>query len=270
MPRSNKSRRGNKQSSQGEGGGGWLQTFGDMMTLLLVFFVLLYSISTIDADKFERMLISIQDSFSGVLPEHEAQIPQEDPDMVLPDPKEEDIPTEEEEMMEDVHDQLAEYLEDEELADVVMMETEDRGIVIRFQDKILFDPGEADLKEEAYQILEDIADILEELPNEISIEGFTDDVPQNTPEFPSNWELSTGRATAVLRFITEEAGLDPERLRATGYGEYQPMVPNDSPENRQLNRRVDITVLWSTWGQDEYFDRDDDDLFERGEDEFEK
>lgn len=268
MPRSNRQRRA-KQSDQGESGGGWLQTYGDMVTLLMVFFIMLYSISTIDADKFERMMISIQESFSGVLPQHEAQIPREDPEMVLPEPEEEEVSTEEEEMMEDIYEQLAEYLDEEELADVVMLETEPRGIVIRFQDKILFDTGEAELRDESLDILDDIAGILEEIPNDIKVEGFTDDVPIDTPEFPSNWELSTGRATTVLRFLTEEGGLTPERLQATGYGEYRPMVPNDSPENRQLNRRVDLTVLWSTWEQDDYYDRDAEDLFERGEDEFE-
>ncbi|ACB84986.1 flagellar motor protein MotB [Natranaerobius thermophilus] len=269
MPKFNRQRRSGKGNDNNKGGSNWLQTYGDMITLLLAFFVLLYSISTVDAEKFERMLVSLHESFSGVLPEHRAQIPREDPNITLPEPSERQVPSEEEQMMEDIYDQLEDYIEDADLAEVVMLETEERGIVIRFQDKILFDSGRAELRSESLEILGDIAEILEEIPNEIKVEGFTDDVPIDTPEFPSNWELSAARATTVLRYLSEEGGLDPGRLQATGYGEYRPMVPNDSPENRQLNRRVDITVLWSVWEQDDYYDRDTTDLFERGEDEIE-
>ncbi len=259
MPRPNRRRR---SQDSGESGSSWLQTYGDMITLLLAFFVLLYSISTIDAVKFERMMVSIHESFSGVLPERQAQMPREDPEIRLPDPSDREVPDEEELRMEEIYEELADYIEEADLEDIVLLEMEERGVVMRFQDKILFDPGEADLKQEGYEVLDDIAAILATVPNEITIEGFTDDVPQNTPEFPSNWELSTGRATTVLRFLAEEAGIEAERLSATGYGEYRPIVPNDSPENRQLNRRVDITLLWSTWEKGDLMDRDTVDLDE--------
>ena len=271
MSRNNRDRR--KLDSDSSQGSNWLQTYGDMITLLLAFFVLLYSISTIDADKFERMMVSIHESFSGVLPQHDARIPSDDPqpELHLPQPQERDVPTEEEMEMQQVYEQLEDYIEEEELAELVMLETEDRGIVIRFQDKILFDTGKADLREEAFEILNEVAGILEEIPNEIKVEGFTDNVPINTPEFPSNWELSTARATTVLRYLAEEAEAEipPARLSATGYGEYRPIVPNEGPENRQLNRRVDLTVLWSTWEEGDFHDRDvteDIEILEEGVD----
>ncbi|OWZ84236.1 flagellar motor protein MotB [Natranaerobius trueperi] len=267
MPKFNRQRR-NREQDFDSSGGNWLQTYADTITLLLAFFVLLYSMSTIDAEKFDRVLVSLHESFSGVLSEHQAQIPKEDPDITLPSP-DRNIPEKEERMMENIYDQLKEYIDEADLADVVLLDKEEHGVVLRFQDKVLFDPGSANLKREGVDILNEIASILKEVPNEIKVEGFTDDVPQNTPEFPSNWELSTGRATTVLRNLTETGELDPERLSATGYGEYRPMVPNDSPENRQLNRRVDITVLWSIWEKGEFYDRDTTEMIDEGEDDIE-
>lgn len=270
MSRPNRDKR-KFDSDESSGGSNWLQTYGDMITLLLAFFVLLYSISTIDADKFERMMVSIHESFSGVLPQHDSRIPRDDPqpETHLPQPQERDIPDEEEREMQEIFEQLEDFIEDEDLAEVLMLETEERGIVIRFQDKILFDTGRAELRQESFDILGEVAEILEEIPNEIRVEGFTDDVPIGTAPFPSNWELSTARATTVLRYLADETEIAPERLSATGYGEYRPIVPNDSPENRQMNRRVDLTVLWSVWEEGDYYDRDateDVEILEEGAD----
>ncbi|MBC7105712.1 MAG: OmpA family protein, partial [Firmicutes bacterium] len=85
--------------------------------------------------------------------------------------------------------------------------------------------------------------ILLRLPNYIRVEGHTDDLPINTPQFPSNWDLSTARANTVVKELIDGLGFPPERLAAVGYGEYRPRVPNDSDYHRQLNRRVDIVVL---------------------------
>jgi chemotaxis protein MotB len=116
------------------------------------------------------------------------------------------------------------------------------GLVITFSEKYMFDPGKADIYNEAKEVIKNIAQLLVDEPNRISIEGHTDNTPISTPEFPSNWELSTARATRILRYLLEELKFEPKRLTAAGFGEWHPVVDNDTPENRAKNRRVDIIV----------------------------
>lgn len=120
--------------------------------------------------------------------------------------------------------------------------TQKEGLVVTFSEKYMFDSGKADIYPEAKQVIRDIAALLVEEPNRISIEGHTDNTPINTPEFPSNWELSTKRATNVLKYLLEELKFDPKRLTAAGFGEWHPVAPNDTPENKAKNRRVDLIV----------------------------
>ena len=107
----------------------------------------------------------------------------------------------------------------------------------------MFDLGQADLKPEALEILDHLAEVLKQIPNPVRVEGHTDNWPINNERFPSNWELSTARATNVVRQLIEEHGLDPSSFRPRGYGEYRPLAPNDTEDNRALNRRVDIVLL---------------------------
>lgn len=120
--------------------------------------------------------------------------------------------------------------------------TQKEGLVITFSEKYMFDSGKADIYLEAKQVIRDIAALLVDEPNRISIEGHTDNTPINTPEFPSNWELSTKRATNVLKYLLEELKFEPKRLTAAGFGEWHPVAPNDTPENKAKNRRVDLIV----------------------------
>jgi len=120
--------------------------------------------------------------------------------------------------------------------------TQKEGLVITFSEKYMFDSGKADIYPEAKEVIKNIAALLVDEPNRIAIEGHTDNTPINTPEFPSNWELSTKRATNVLKYLLEELKFDPKRLTAAGYGEWHPVAPNDTPENKAKNRRVDLIV----------------------------
>jgi chemotaxis protein MotB len=124
-----------------------------------------------------------------------------------------------------------------------------RGLVISVKDTVLFPVGAVDLTPGAQQMMMSVANILADMPNAIRIEGHTDTVPIHTARFYSNWELSTTRATNVLQFLIQSAGLPPQRLSAAGYGEYKPAVPNTSDRNRALNRRVDIVLLSSAYNQ---------------------
>jgi len=118
-----------------------------------------------------------------------------------------------------------------------------RGLVISLPEAGSFPTGRAEPSLAAQSILQEIADVLSTESNAIRIEGHTDDVPMRSAEFASNWDLSTARATHVVRFLIERAGLSPDRLSAAGYGEFKPRVPNDSDAARARNRRVDIVVL---------------------------
>lgn len=120
--------------------------------------------------------------------------------------------------------------------------TQKEGLVITFSEKYMFDSGKAELYPEAKQVIKSIAQLLIDEPNRIAIEGHTDNTPISTPEFPSNWELSTTRATRVLRYLIEELKFDQKRLTAAGFGEWHPVAPNDTPENKAKNRRIDIIV----------------------------
>lgn len=121
----------------------------------------------------------------------------------------------------------------------------DRGVVIRLNDTMLFDPGSAIIKSDAMATLQKITLSLEKFQNPIVIEGHTDSVPIMNEKYPSNWELSTARATNIIKYLTNEYKLPPGRLSAVGYGEYMPIGENDSPQGRAKNRRVDIIVLSS-------------------------
>ncbi len=123
--------------------------------------------------------------------------------------------------------------------------SDERGVVIRILEKAFFDEGKADLKERAKVALGKIIPVVKNIDNQIRIEGHTDNVPINNHEFRSNWELSARRATEVVRYFIEKYDFPPERVSAVGYAEYRPVALNDMPENRALNRRIEIIVAKS-------------------------
>lgn len=238
----------------------WLLTYSDMVTLCLTFFVLLYSFSTLDAFKWKSVVLSVQgalgplDGGNSVLdgppgldpsgPEINNQTePGNDANANDLDKMEEFLKYNQEmQKLEEVRAQLNAYMEGKGLTASVSLAMEERGLVLRFQDSVLFLKGRADLVPGSAEILENVAGVLNTIDNPVRIEGHTDDLPINTPRFPSNWELSTTRATNVLRFVIDR-GLAGKRLSAVGYGEYHPLVPNSGEENRRKNRRVDIVII---------------------------
>jgi len=117
------------------------------------------------------------------------------------------------------------------------------GLVIRVPERLFFDSGDASVHPEVIPILNVLAQSLEKIPNSIRVEGHTDNVPINTARFPSNWELSTARATAIIRHFLTHFHFDPNRLSAAGYAEFRPVAVNTNPEGRLQNRRVDVVIL---------------------------
>ena len=117
------------------------------------------------------------------------------------------------------------------------------GVVISLAGNVLFDAGKADLRPEGLKLLDPLMNRLRLMPNDLRIEGHTDDTPTSTPLYPTNWELSAARATSVARYFSERGGVSPGRITAAGYGEFRPAASNSSRDGRARNRRVDIVIL---------------------------
>jgi chemotaxis protein MotB len=221
-----------------------MTTYGDLVTLLMCFFVLLFAFSEIDAQKFDAIMESFQGS-AGILSGGKTL----NQDQLVFDAMPEQSITktvEEIETLQVLEEIINEYIEAEDLQFEIQVELEDRGLVIRFPDNVLFDSGRAVIKEETVDTLAFLGEVLKDpqfVSMDIRVEGHTDNIPINTPQFPSNWELSTTRATNVLKFFIDRSNIDPYRLSASGYGEYHPIASNDTIAGRQNNRRVDVVVM---------------------------
>lgn len=255
----------------------WLITYGDLVTLCLTFFVLLYSFSTLDNQKWQNVMTSLQGSLgvldggpsvnegfsgngtgfdgnsntngsSGQNAAANGQATGQDSDAsgqgeVKVERVDEFLKYQEEmKKLEGIKGDLNTYLQAKGLSTSITVDVEERGLVLRFQDSVLFERGKADIISQSNVILKEISNILKETDNGIRIEGHTDNLPIHTERFPSNWELSTSRATNVLRFLIQQ-GMPGEKLSAVGYGEYHPLIPNTDEESRRKNRRVDIVIL---------------------------
>ena len=212
----------------------WLLTYSDMITLLLAFFIVMYSMSQLDAKKFGRMA----EALSGVLKGGESIIDRYS----------------EEELKKGhgllkigdlrmVQKQIEETSDEHGQAKEISSEMTERGLVVHVVESALFQEGSSDLQPRAMEVLDLIAEHIIDLPNHVRVEGHTDDRPINTARFPSNWELSSARATEVVRYLIDNYHFSPDRISALGYGEFRPVRPNNSIENRAQNRRVDIVIM---------------------------
>lgn len=220
-------------------------TYSDMVTLLLAFFVLLFSFSELDVQRFRTIMAAFQASV-GVLDGGMRVIQDDTAVQGSLDFDLQDVQwhrPELERQLRSIHDEVQGFVVERGLGDAVNIELTERGVAVRFADRVLFDLGQADIKPEAKNALGQLADMLVTIPNHVRVEGHTDDLPIHNERFPSNWELSTARATTVLRYLIEEHGLAADTLSAAGYGEYRPLASNDTAENRARNRRVDIVLL---------------------------
>lgn len=213
----------------------WLITYADLITLLLIFFIVMYSMSMVDAKKFEQVAASLMSALSGRGPEI----------LDYPGPSIIEGMSGEQLQMETIREQLQEYIDQNNLGANIQLYQQERGLVISLSDTVLFESGRAELTPQAQDIMRKVGVSLAPISNYIRIEGHTDNLPINNAQFPSNWELSAMRATNVLRFLVREADLNPARLSESGYGEYRPIADNNSEAGRALNRRVDIVIMKS-------------------------
>ncbi len=231
-----------KQEAEKENNERWLVTYSDLITLLLIFFIVLYSMSKINEQKFVELSQSMAVVFgnvgrSGVLDGGRSIIPMEHATF------------RQRQNITNTKEQIKRMIANMGLEGKITVREEARGLVISVRDTVFFKPGSADLGSRAQNIITTVASLLSNLPNSIRIEGHTDNLPINTFRYYSNWELSTARATNVLHYLVKEKNISPDRLSAAGYGEFKPVADNSSEAGRASNRRVDIVVLDEAFGK---------------------
>src|SRR6266568_5651099 len=233
----------------GHGDGGhenaerWLLTYADLITLLMVFFVVLYSMSQADSTKFKRISAALQQAFNVDVLQGQSATSISDGASTPSPPVDDLISATEVPQTTRLKAKIDSIIDGATQAPDVTVGTDREGVVIRLSGSYLFDSGRAELKPNSFAVLDAIAGELRVAPNDIRIDGHTDSTPIDSPRYPTNWELSVARALAVTRYLTESDGLPSGRLMAAGFGEYRPLVPNDTREHRAMNRRVEIHLL---------------------------
>ncbi len=223
-----------------EGAPAWMATFADMATLLMTFFVLLLSFSNMDVVKFRSMLGSVKDAF-GTVTENPGDFEERSstPVSIQLSEKESSMID-----MLEMSEKINQAIDDHELENEAEVSADENGVTLKITGKLMFDAGSAQIKAEFKPFLDSISKIINDNSYPVAIEGHTDNIPiTSSPLYPSNWELSSARATAVLRYLVEEKGIPAKRLMAVGYADTRPLVPNDSPENGAKHRRVEFHFM---------------------------
>ncbi|MFC4768321.1 flagellar motor protein MotB [Effusibacillus consociatus] len=247
------SRRRNNHGGAHENHERWLLTYADLITLLMIFFVVLYSMSKIDITKYEQLAVSLNQSFyngsTGVM-QTKFERPNGEPNESGKSIDKEILEAskkmaEENQRLKNAEEKLQQHIRQNGLSDKILVELNTKGVQITLRDVALYDTGSAALKPDAEKILGGLAPFLKELPNKISIEGHTDNIPIRNSQFRSNFDLSAERALNVLYYFQSQE-VKPELMSATGYGEYVPVTGNDTPEGRAANRRVNVIILRNT------------------------
>jgi len=221
----------------------WLLTYADMITLLMAFFIMMYSMSVLNIAKFRQAAISIRSGFGGIIQGQGRSVLGATGSF---SPKPSPIAGDTMGVAWKVVRPLVNYIKkDEKMRKSVQVSVDERGVVVSvLSDDLLFDPGSAEISDRARPLLDKIAEALDKLGNCMRIEGHTCDLPPHRGgAYPTNWELSTARATNVLRYFIEQKGLEPRLFSAAGYAGLHPLVPNTCEENRSRNRRVDIVIV---------------------------
>jgi chemotaxis protein MotB len=236
-------RRRKKKSEGNDNHERWLITYSDLITLLLVFFIVLYSMSELEKDRFNALVQSLRTAFQGdAIIDRSVDPPATD--FTLPPIPIEKKDKKDEAKLDKLFVQLQKYIKDNHLDTQIELNNLPVGVQITLKEEILFDLGKADLKNQAKPILGKVGGILQSVNNPISVEGHTDNNPiRYSREFHSNWELAAARAHNVAMFLINADKINPSRVRYTSYGEYSPRVPNDTKEHQAMNRRVNIIIL---------------------------
>jgi len=231
----------------------WLVSYADFITLLFAFFTTLYAISVVDAQKVAKVANSMQEAFGTATFSEGSRKLSLDSGGLPPGGKLAIVSPvnakgaggrggQRKIVLPALKAQLEAATQANHLKDVQIL-MDGRGLIIRLAEIGFYDSGVSELKPEALIVVDLLAGVLANLENDIRIEGHTDNVPIRTSRYRSNWELSTARATTLVGHLINKHGFDPNRLSASGCGEFRPVADNDTPENRALNRHVDIIVM---------------------------
>jgi len=203
----------------------WIVPYGTLMTILMIFFLVLYAFSfVVSGVRFEKIVQSLQKEVGG-------EVNKEYMERVVKKAREREAVRE-----------MDGLIDEKRLKKFANVKIDKEGIKVIFRSPVIFDLGKDELKPEIISVLSAVAKVIKDMPNEVVVEGHTDDRPIISGEFRSNWELSTARAFSVVRYFIEH-GVDPKRLSAIGYGEYRPLYPNDTDEHRAYNRRIEIDII---------------------------
>ncbi|WP_111498432.1 MULTISPECIES: flagellar motor protein MotB [Marinobacter] len=255
-----------RKKKQGDGGApSWIVTFADLATLLLTFFILLLSYSSMDVEKYKTMAQSLAGAFGSSVIQDDAvggspltliesetppPTPAPEPAVIQPDVPQliDDSPgssapiTEVPEGVTELASRLIRQLEDEVASEAVNVRYDTEKVVMRFAEDATFQSGRAELKPEMGPIIDRVVDVLAQCSGDVVVAGYTDDRPIVSSRYRSNWDLSAARAVSVVHELVMNRRIPAERVVAAGRAETNPLVPNSSPENRARNRRVEITV----------------------------
>lgn len=215
----------------------WLLTYADLITLLLVFFVVMYSISKADERKFAKLSTILQKAFSGIVLEGSDRTALHGDDGAMTGDS----------VLDDflgLRTEMEKLAADMGVLNQIGVSAQKEGIAISLSGNLLFDSGRAEIRGESTVVLDKIADRLRSIPNDIRVEGHTDNIQIDSDVYPTNWELSAARATSVTRYLAEAARLPPKRLSAQAFSEYRPVADNNSREKRAMNRRVDLLIVY--------------------------
>lgn len=253
----------------------WVIPYADMLTLLMGLFLVLWAIGNEDLAKMKEFSQSFAEQVgistpfvggSGLLEGQGEQAEAGPADPAAPttiaplgdevaagraaldrEAERDEAAAEAGRRLDSAEDTIRRHAQDVGVADAITFRREERGLVVSIvTDDVLFAPGSSELRSDGAKALDAVAAALRTIEHPIAIEGHTDDRPISNSRFPSNWELSTGRAGAVLRYLVDHHGLPPERMVSGGYAEQRPLASNDTAEGRARNRRVDVAVLSTT------------------------
>lgn len=222
-------RRGHQQHEE-ENLERWLLTYCDLITLLMAIFVIMYASSRVKEGA-RGISVEIQ-HIQNVTAKEKRFLP------VIPDAEVRKI--------ERLRIQIESLRKIKRLGPFIHLTKSSKGVTVSFEGTLLFNSGEATLKEEAKRAIDILVPNFKSVPNNLRVEGHTDDVPIHTEAYPSNWHLSTARAISIVEYLVNKHRMSQDRFSALGYADLKPIVPNTSDRNRARNRRVDVTILYES------------------------
>ncbi|WP_459481860.1 flagellar motor protein MotB [Clostridium saccharoperbutylacetonicum] len=230
----------------------WMLSYLDFITLMMIFFLMMYAISNVDNKKVETLANSLKIGFNSGNGKNVIAVTDNtnSPDST-DESVDENYSSTESEKLTDIKRKVDELVNNSELKGGVTTSIQERGLVISFNDNLFFNSGEATIKPDFQGKLISISKVLNGIDNYIHVEGHTDNVAINTTYFHSNWQLSSVRAANVVEFLISQGNVKPERLSSIGYGEYRPVKSNSTEEGKAENRRVDIVIINSKFNSSE-------------------